>query len=60
MRTLSYIENSVERDLYAEMRKLNHWSSRTLNGRIKSMPLWARKPLGGFARFCPLALNAFC
>ena len=37
MRTLSYIENPVERDFYAEMCKLNHWSSRTLNGRIKSM-----------------------
>ena len=37
IRTLSYIENPVERDFYAEMCKLNHWSSRTLNGRIKSM-----------------------
>lgn len=37
IRTLSYIENPLERDFYAEMCKLNHWSSRTLNDRIKSM-----------------------
>lgn len=37
IRTLSYIENPLERDFYAEMCKLNHWSLRTLNGRIKSM-----------------------
>ncbi len=37
VKTLMYIENPVERDFYAEMCKLNHWSSRTLNGRIKSM-----------------------
>lgn len=37
VKTLMYIENPVERDFYAEMCKLNHWSSRTLNDRIKSM-----------------------
>lgn len=37
IRTLSYIENPIERDFYTEMCKLNHWSSRTLNDRIKSM-----------------------
>ncbi|MVX61521.1 DUF1016 family protein [Enterorhabdus mucosicola] len=37
IRALSYIENPIERDFYTEMCKLNHWSSRTLNDRIKSM-----------------------
>ena len=32
-----YIDDPLARDFYAEMSKLNHWSSRTLNDRIKSM-----------------------
>ena len=37
IRAIMYIDDPLARDFYAEMSKLNHWSSRTLNGRIKSM-----------------------
>lgn len=37
IRTIMYIEESVKRDFYIEMCKLNHWSTRILQERINSM-----------------------
>ncbi len=37
IKAIMYIDDPLARESYAEMSKLNHWSSRTLNGRIKSM-----------------------
>ena len=37
IKTLMYIDDPLKRDFYIEMCKLNGWSSRTLEGRIKSM-----------------------
>ena len=37
IRAIMYIEDPLARDFYAEMSKMNRWSSRTLNDRIKSM-----------------------
>ncbi|TAE66522.1 MAG: DUF1016 domain-containing protein [Bacteroidetes bacterium] len=37
IKTISYIEESLKRDFYLEMCKLEHWSTRTLQERIKSM-----------------------
>ena len=37
LRRLIYIENPLKRDFYIEMCKLEHWSTRTLQERIKSM-----------------------
>ncbi len=37
IKTLMYIDDPLKRDFYIEMCKLNGWSSRTLNSRIKSM-----------------------
>ena len=48
IRTIMYIDEPLKRDFYIEMCKLNGWSSRTLQGRIKSMlyerTAIARKP----------------
>ena len=37
IRAIMYIDDPLKRDFYIEMCKLNGWSSRTLQGRIKSM-----------------------
>lgn len=37
IRTIMYIEESVKRDFYIEMCKMNHWSTRVLQERINSM-----------------------
>lgn len=37
IKTLVYLENPLARDFYAEMARLEHWSSRQLQERIQSM-----------------------
>lgn len=37
IRTLIYVENPLKRDFYLEMCKLEHWTTRALQERIKSM-----------------------
>lgn len=37
IKTISYIEDALKRDFYLEMCKLEHWTTRALQERIKSM-----------------------
>ncbi|MDO4322199.1 MAG: PDDEXK nuclease domain-containing protein [Lachnospiraceae bacterium] len=37
IKTIMYIDDPLKREFYIEMCKMNHWNSRTLQGRINSM-----------------------